>query len=366
MLAKAGAQEHGYESVRSWGEKPVLVTRVNEAVGVVLINTGSTEAPRTPETRAYLRQFLSDPRMLDMNPVARWLLLNLIILPRRPKESAHAYSRIWTEQGSPLLVITRNLAARLSERMPGVSVVFGMRYGEPSIESALEELAAKNVTRIVVAPMYPQYSSAANGSALEVVYQWAAKKWNVPAISVLPPFFDDEGFLSAWAAVAKPVLDSFRPDHVLMSYHGLPERHVKKSDPTGQRCLIDAACCDEMGPANRYCYRAQCLYTSRELARRLGLDNNSYTNSFQSRLLRDPWLMPATDEVVPELARKGVKRLAVMCPAFTADCLETLEEIGLRAKSDFLTSGGEAFQLLPCLNSAPEWVEALAAMLQRL
>jgi ferrochelatase len=250
--------------------------------------------------------------------------------------------------------------------MPGAAVVFGMRYGSPSIGSALEELAEKNVTRIIVAPMYPQYSSAANGSALEVVYQWAAKRWNVPAISVLPPFFGDERFLDAWAAVAKPVLDSFRPDHILMSYHGLPERHVKKSDPTGQRCLTDSACCDDMVPENRYCYRAQCLYTSRELARRLALENDRYSNSFQSRLLRDPWLMPATDEVVPQLARKGVKRLAVICPAFTADCLETLEEIGLRAKSDFLTAGGEAFQLVPCLNSAPPWVDALAAMLERL
>ncbi len=338
----------------------------SEKVGVLLINTGSTAAPRTAETRAYLREFLSDPRVLDINPAARWLLLNAIILPTRPKNSAHAYSQIWTEKGSPLVVITRELMAALQKRMPETEFAIGMRYGEPSIESGLYELAEKNVDRIILAHQFPQYSSAANGSALELAYKLAGKLWNVPALSALPPFYDDPGFIESWGAVSEPILESFQPDFVLMSYHGLPERHVKKSDTTGDHCLQSDDCCDAIGPANKWCYRAHCYATSRLIALRLGLGPDDYGVSFQSRLGRDPWIQPPTDIVIPDLPKQGVKRLAVMCPSFAADCLETLEEIGLRAKSDFLTAGGEAFQFIPCLNSHATWVDALARMLQRI
>lgn len=337
----------------------------NEKVGVLLMNTGTTDAPRPAETRVYLRQFLSDPRVLDINPVKRWLVLNLFILPTRPRSSAHAYSQIWTEQGSPLLVITRDLARALKERMPAAEFAIGMRYGNPSIESGLDELISKRVDRILVAPLFPQYSSAATGSTLEVVYRHCAKLWNVPPVSALPDFFEDPAFIESWIAVAKPLLDAFNADHVLMSYHGLPERHVRKSDLSGSHCLASESCCDRIAGPNRYCYRAQCYATSRALAKGLGLEDRQYSVSFQSRLGRDPWIRPYTDEVVPQLAAAGVKRLAVMCPAFTADCLETLEEIGLRGKSDFLTAGGEAFQFVPSLNAHPAWVDALAGMLKR-
>ena len=337
----------------------------NEKVGVLLMNTGTTDAPRPAETRVYLRQFLSDPRVLDINPIKRWLVLNLFILPTRPKKSAHAYSQIWTEQGSPLLVISRELARALKDRMPHAEFAVGMRYGNPSIESGLEELIAQRVDRIIVAPLFPQYSSAATGSTLEVVYRYCAKPWNVPAISALPDFFDEPAFIDSWIAVTRPLLDAFKADHVLMSYHGLPERQVRKSDLSGSHCLASENCCDRMTGPNRYCYRAQCFATSRALGKSLGLDETQYSVSFQSRLGRDPWIRPYTDEVIPQLASAGVKRLAVMCPAFTADCLETLEEIGLRAKSDFLTAGGEAFQFVPSLNAHPVWVDALAGMLKR-
>ncbi len=338
----------------------------SERVGVLLINTGSTEAPRTAETRTYLREFLSDPRILDINPVVRWFLLNFIILPTRPKNSARAYSQIWTEQGSPLLVVSRDLMAGLQEQMPDTEFAIGMRYGKPSIEEGLTKLVESRVDRIILAPLFPQYSSAATGSALELVYRLAGKMWNVPALSVLPPFYDDPGFIASWADLSRPILESFKPDHLLMSYHGLPERQVKKSDTAGGHCLQKDDCCEQIGRANQFCYRAHCVATSRAMAKELGLTPDQYSFSFQSRLGRDPWLKPATDVVIPVLPKKGIKRLAVMCPAFTADCLETLEEIGLRAKSDFLTAGGEAFQFIPCLNSHPTWVKALVSMLQRI
>ncbi len=335
-----------------------------EKLGILLMNTGSTAAPKTAETRAYLRQFLSDPRMLDKNPIVRWLVLNLFILPTRPKQSAEAYAAVWTDEGSPLLAISNRLKRALEEKMPDIEIEIGMRYGDPSIPDAFEKLIAANVDRIIAAPLYPQYSSAANGSALELVYKLAAKPWNVPPISVLPPFFDAPPFIDAWEAIAKPMYDDFKPDLLMMSYHGLPERHVQNSDRTGQHCLKKPNCCDQIVDANRNCYRAQCFATSRELAQRLNLAPDDYLITFQSRLGREPWLTPATDLVLPDLPGRGVKRLMIMSPAFTADCLETLEELGIRAKEDFLAAGGEDFQLIPCPNDSPLWVDGLAGMLR--
>lgn len=340
--------------------------RDKENVGILIMNTGTTAAPRPAETRAYLREFLSDPRMLDRPAPLRWFVLNAFILPFRPQKSAEAYAQIWTEEGSPILAISRQTLAELRTRFPQAQVEMGMRYGEPSIPKAMDTLLAAHVERIIAAPLYPQYTSAATGSALELIYSLAAKRWNVPPISVLPPFYAEEGFLQAWKAVAKPKLDEFKPDYVLLSYHGLPERHVKKTDSTGTHCLQKPNCCDTITSANQYCYRAHCFATSRELVRRLGLTEGAYSISFQSRLGRDPWLHPPTDQVVPQLARQGVKRLAVMCPAFVADCLETLEEIGIRARNSFIESGGDDLLLVPSLNTHPAWLDGLAEMLRAL
>jgi protoporphyrin/coproporphyrin ferrochelatase len=334
--------------------------------GVLLANTGTTEAPKPAETRTYLREFLSDSRVLDTPAPIRWLVLNLFILPFRPKQSAEAYAEIWTPEGSPLLVITRELQRALEERMPEHVFAIGMRYGRPSLREALERLLGAGVERIVVAPLFPQYASAATGSVLERVFDLASERWNVPSLSCLPPFYAAEEFLDSWKAVAEPLLNEFQPDHVVLSYHGLPERHVKKSDTSGNHCLVKPDCCETIVAANQHCYRAQCFATSRGIMARLGLGADQCTTTFQSRLGRDPWLQPATDEVIPSLPGKGVKRLAVLCPAFTADCLETLEEIGIRAQESFLEAGGQAFQLVPCLNSHPAWADALAGMLGRL
>lgn len=334
--------------------------------GVLLVNLGTPDSPRVPDVRRYLREFLSDPRVIDIHPAGRWLLLNLIILPFRPAKSAAAYQKVWTEEGSPLLVHSRNLTEGVRQALgPSHVVELAMRYGEPSIPSALARLVAAQPERIVVVPLFPQYSAAATGSAVERVYQVLGTGWNVPPASTVGAFYDDPGFLDAFVGVARRHLDAFRPDFVLFSYHGLPERHMRKSDTSGQHCLQSASCCDKIGEANRYCYRAHCYATTRSLAGALGLPADRHSVSFQSRLGRTPWIRPYTDLVLPDLARAGKKRLAIMCPAFVADCLETVEEIGIRAREQWKSLGGEELLLVPSLNAEPTWIEAVAALVRR-
>lgn len=335
-------------------------------IGVLLGNLGTPDAPRTPEVRRYLRQFLSDPRVIDTPAPLRKLLLELVILPRRPAASASAYAKVWTDAGSPLLVYSQALrdavAAALPE--PAWKVVLGMRYGQPSLDGAYQALKAAGCTRIVVVPLYPQYASSSTGSTLEVVYGLAARSWNTPSIAVVPPFYDDARFLDAFAAVARPVLAQARAEHVLMSFHGLPERHLRKGDASGNHCFATPSCCDAIGPNNATCYRAQSHATARGLAARLGIADGGWSLSFQSRLGRTPWIQPYTDVVLPELARRGIKRIAVMCPAFTADCLETLEEIGIRAEADWRAAGGDSLVLVPSLNATAPWVDAVVGMVR--
>lgn len=333
--------------------------------GVLLINLGTPDSPSVPDVRRYLREFLSDPRVIDIHPAGRWLLLNLIILPFRPAKSAEAYHQIWTPEGSPLLFHSVGLAAGVGTILgEGYRVELAMRYGNPSIPSALEKLRAADVESIVVVPLFPQYSSAATGSALDRVYQLVGGSWNIPPVHTVPAFYDHPRFIDAFHHVAAPHLEQFKPDYVLFSYHGVPERQVQKSDPTGQHCLKSASCCDQLGPANRYCYRAHCYATTRALAARLGLGPEQHGVSFQSRLGRTPWIRPYTDEVLPELAKANRKRLAVICPAFVADCLETLEEIGMRAKETWTGLGGEDFLLVPSLNAEGVWAEAVASLVK--
>jgi ferrochelatase len=315
--------------------------------------------------RRYLREFLSDPRVLDIPAVARWLLLRCVILPLRPRRSAAQYRKVWRSDGSPLLAHSIALTDGVAKALGETFVVeLAMRYGEPAIAAALQRLARCNVERIVVLPLFPQYASSSGGSALARVMELAAAQWNVPPLVTIADFFDDPRFVASFVAVARPVLDAFQPDHVLFSYHGLPERHVRKSESSPGHCLSNARCCDAVGVANRWCYRAQCFATTRPLAAALGLAPARHSISFQSRLGSDPWIRPYTDECLPELARAGVKRLAVMCPAFVADCLETLEEIGMRAADQWRELGGEALCLVPSLNASPAWIDTVAAMLR--
>lgn len=333
--------------------------------GVLLVNLGTPDAPQTPEVRRYLREFLSDPRVIDINPVGRAALLNLIILPLRPRKSAAAYREVWTDEGSPLLVYGKALARGVAERLPEAEVVLAMRYGNPSIQAGLKALSDRGCDELVVMPLFPQYASSSTGSAVEAVYREAGKLWNTPFIRVVPPFYEDPAFVDAFAAVARPILAERSYDHVLFSYHGVPERHVTKSDPTGAHCKVKKDCCATITSANRQCYSAHCYASTRAIASALDLGSDEHSVAFQSRLGRTPWIKPYTDEVVPELAKKGVKNLAVFCPSFVADCLETIEEIGMRAQEDFEKAGGEVLTLIPSLNGTEPWLDGAASLVRR-
>jgi ferrochelatase len=284
-------------------------------------------------------------------------------LPFRPRRSGEAYEKIWTERGSPLLFHLKDLAGKVQKRLgDGVEVEIGMRYGNPSIPNALSSLKRRAVDRIVVFPLYPQYSSAATGSSIEKVQAETAKMWNTPYLQFVPPFFDHEAFIAACAGVAQPVLDEGSWEKVLFSFHGLPERHCVKSDETGAHCLKSDTCCDRIVEANRNCYRAQCFATARALAAALHVPEDKRSVCFQSRLGRTPWIRPYTDEVIVELAKSGVKRIVVLSSAFVADCLETLEELGIRAAESFKAAGGESLRLVPSVNAVDAWADGVVTL----
>jgi ferrochelatase len=305
--------------------------------GVLLLQLGTPDSTDVSDVRKYLREFLSDPRVLDIPAPARFLLLNGIILPFRPRRSAEAYEKIWTEDGSPLIIhtdaLTEKVAARLGDDH---RVAFGMRYQSPSIAEALGALVEAGCERLVILPLFPQYASASGGSAVARTLELIGEQWNVLDVATLGAFYDDPGYIAATAAVAQPVLEEFAPDHVLFSYHGLPEKQVRK-----------------------------CYATTRALAAALDLPEDRFSTGFQSRLAGQKWIEPYTDYILPELFERGVRRLAVLTPSFTADCLETLEEIGIRGRDQWLELGGEELQLVPCVNSDDGWADAVAAMVRR-
>lgn len=329
--------------------------------GLLLINLGTPDEPTTPAVRRYLRQFLSDPRVIDINPVSRFMLLNLIILPFRPSKSAEAYRLIWTDRGSPLLFHSQDLTKAVAERLgDGWSVQLGMRYGKPSIKDALIALGNDDVDRVVVLPLFPQFAASSTRTALEETTRQAPKVWDAPHLVEVESFYDHPGFIDAFAEVGKRGLAAAKPDHILFSFHGLPERHIKAEDDSGEHCLVKDDCCARMTDANQHCYRAHCYSTARAIAAKLDLAEADYTVCFQSRLGRTPWIKPWTDVLLGELGAAGKKRLVVFSPAFVADCLETLEEIGIRGKKQFLAAGGEELILIPSLNSSATWTDAVA------
>ncbi len=336
------------------------------SIGVLLINVGTPDAPEVPEVRRYLRQFLSDPYVIDINPVARWLLLNLIILPRRPAKSAAAYRKVWLPEGSPLTVHGQAMATRLEAALGGdYKVLLGHRYGNPSMESSLQQFRDAGIDRIILFPLYPQYAASSTGTSLRRVFELLGDQWTVPQFSVVSPFYDDPGFIDAITRIGTPIFEDMKPDRVLFSYHGLPERHVTRCDDSGAHCLASPTCCDAIVQANRNCYKAQSYANARLLAASMSLDDDAWSVSFQSRLGRTPWIKPYTDLVVNELAEQGVKKLLVFVSSFVADCLETLEEIGIRAQEDFIAHGGEELRLVPAVNAHPRWIEAAAELVRR-
>ena len=331
--------------------------------GVLLVNLGSPDSPSVPDVRKYLREFLMDGRVLDTFWPIRFCVVNFAILPSRPKESAHAYQKIWTPEGSPLVVTSRQLAEKLQQRVT-VPVELAMRYQNPSIKSALKKLAGQDVTDLLVIPLFPHYAMSSYESAAERVKEIAAKMAPQMNIKIQLPYFDAPDYITALVASAKHCLDAGY-DHLLFSFHGIPERHLHKSDPTGRHCLKVENCCEIPSPAHATCYRAQCFKTVTAFVTKAGVPGEKYSVSFQSRLGKDPWLKPYTDIELEKFPARGVKKLLVICPAFVSDCLETIEEIGIRGREAFLKAGGGELTLIPCMNEHPLWLDALEKMIRR-
>jgi protoporphyrin/coproporphyrin ferrochelatase len=333
------------------------------STAVVLMNLGTPDAPTPAALRRYLRAFLNDARVIDLPNPFRWLLINLIIAPFRAHSSAKKYAHVWTEQGSPLMVHSKALHQAVAAQLPETPVFLAMSYGSPSFEEAVGQVAAAKATRVVLLPLFPQYSSAAWGGAVEAFSKALLKRNVVPALSVVPPFFADPAFLKAQADNLSQTMSTLQPDLVLFSYHGLPVRQIRKGCGSSVCLQTEAAtCCDALTPDNAMCYRAQCLATSRALSRRLNL--TAHETVFQSRIRGDTWIGPHLEERLAELAKAGTKRVAVVCPSFVSDCLETLEEVGLRAKEVFVEAGGEALELVPCVNTADSFVEGMVSLLK--
>jgi ferrochelatase len=329
-------------------------------IGYLITNLGSPDSPSVPDVRTYLAEFLMDPYVVDLPWILRRLIVSGIILPFRPRKSAHAYDSIWTSDGSPLLVHSREFAHHLSQELTA-PVALGMRYGKPSLHDAITQLLEKGVQHIIAAPLYPQFADSTVTTTINEIKRLLPSDIGC---EFLPAFYDQPAYLDALAANVRANLPE-PCDLVLMSYHGLPERQLRKADPTGAHCMSSENCCAIASPAHQTCYRHQAYATSAALAERLGLGPDQYRVSFQSRLGRG-WMQPFTDHVLQALPASGIKHVAVTCPAFVADNLETLEEIELQGRQIFLQAGGESFHLLPCLNSDPQWVAGFAGLLTEL
>lgn len=331
--------------------------------GVLLVNLGSPDSTNEDDVREYLREFLSDDRVIDSPKLVQQAVLNLFILPKRPADSAHAYEQIWTDEGSPLVVSTVKQRDLLRERVD-MPVEIGMRYGNPSTADGVRRLVAQGVEEIFLVPLYPHYAMSswetAFAKALEDVRTIA------PSTRVVtqPPFYADDDYIDALVEVARPALEGEEWDALLFSYHGIPARHVRQTDPTKCWCLQTDYCCDVYSPAHATCYRAQCFATSRAFVAKAGIPADKWRVSFQSRLGREPWLEPYTDFELERFPSMGIKKLLVMCPAFVSDCLETLEEIDMRGREDFMRAGGHEFTYIPCLNEAPAWIDVLERMVR--
>lgn len=330
--------------------------------GVLLVNLGSPDSPSVPDVRRYLNEFLMDGRVLDVPWPVRRFVVGMILI-KRPAESGHAYEKIWTKDGSPLVVTSKHVQAAL-QKLVRIPVELAMRYQSPSIPTAVKNLTGKGVDDLLLIPLFPHYAMSSYETAVvrvqEVVAQFAPRM----KITVEPPYYDHPDYIAALVASAADFLKQDF-DHLLFSYHGIPERHLIKSDTTGCHCLKVENCCEVASPAHATCYRAQCFATTTAFVKLAGVTKEKYSVSFQSRLGRDPWLKPYTDYELVRLAQEGKKKMMVICPAFVSDCLETIEEIGMRGCGDFMAASGKEFTRIPCMNEHPLWVAALEKMVAR-
>lgn len=329
---------------------------------VLLINLGTPDSPSVSDVRKYLTQFLNDPRVIDISAAGRFILVNGIIVPFRASKSAKLYEHIWTSNGSPLTVHTKNLAEKVQKSLGNDYLVdWAMRYQNPSIKSALNRLREQKPSEITFLPLYPQYASSSTGSTAELIFKEISNWEVIPSIKIINKFYDNPHYINAVVKSANGYdLNSY--DHILFSYHGLPERQIKKAAAHyGDSSCHFGNCCDAITEKNHYCYRANCMETTRQLVKQLHIPQGKYTSTFQSRL-DDKWLKPYSDKVIADLAKLGAKKLLIFSPAFVADCLETLHEIGTEYNDIFREYGGESVTLVKSLNDSDAWVEAIKSM----
>jgi len=327
--------------------------------GIILMNLGSPDSTEVKDVHRYLMQFLMDKRVIDYPYLFRKILVGGIIVPFRAAKSAEAYKTIWTNEGSPLVVLTKKLKDLLLQNLRE-PVEIAMRYGNPTMESAYSKLLERmpDLGEVIAVPLYPHYAMSSYETAVAWAKEVHAKKKYPFKLTFIKPFFDNEDYISALSERIRPFVEKDY-DHILFSYHGIPERHLKKTDPTGHHCLATVDCCSIDSVAHATCYRHQCLRTTKLVTDKLGIPAGKFSHSFQSRLGREQWLRPYTDYRLQEMPAEGIKKLLVICPAFVSDCLETLEEIEIRGRESFIASGGVEFTMIPCLNLSPEWLAAL-------
>jgi len=331
----------------------------------LLVNLGTPDSPSTTDVRKYLVEFLNDKRVIDIPAVQRKLLVNFVIAPTRAPKSAAQYKEVWTKEGSPLLIYSEKLKVKLQKHMGDAFVVeLAMRYQSPSLKKVINKLTSDStIEKLIVVPLYPHYASSSTGSTVEKVMELLKEKEVIPHTTIVGPFFNNQGYIDAFAKIILKQFTLSDYDHFLFSYHGLPERHIMKgSAQCGMNCKL-GDCCNTLSQGNYHCYRAECFETTKLLVKALTLKEGTYTSTFQSRLGRDPWIKPYTDKVIEDLAKKGVKKILAFSPAFVADCLETLYEIRFEYNRLFQEHGGTHLHLAESLNDNDEWVKALSTII---
>jgi len=327
--------------------------------GLLLINLGSPDSTSISDVKKYLDEFLMDKRVIGKSYIFRWILVKLIILNFRPKKSAKAYKKIWWKEGSPLIVLSRRLFKKVSDLMQ-IPVALAMRYGSISIYNGLKELNEKGVDEFIILPLYPHYAMSSYETVVEKVKEEVEINFPENKIKVIEPFYNDPKYIELLSRKIKDTIKDVEYDHILFSYHGIPVSHLKISDPTNAHCYKAQNCCSVDSEAHKTCYKHQVTITTELVAKYLGLERGKYSISFQSRLANEPWLKPYTDSELERLAKEGKKNMVVVTPAFVTDCLETLEEIVMEAKEEFLEAGGENYYYVPCLNDDDSWAKLIS------
>ena len=327
--------------------------------GIVLVNLGTPDKPEKKEVKAYLDEFLMDKYVIDIPYLSRLLLVKGIILNTRPKRSAEAYKKIWTDRGSPLLFHSEDLVEKIRELVDH-PVELAMRYNKPSIHSAIRAVKAQGCNDILFFPLYPQYAMSTTLTVEDKIKTEVKKIDPNLKISFVPPFYKDTDYIKLLSKTIRQKMANTDYDHILFSYHGVPVRQIEKTDPSQMHCYKIENCCEVDSPAHQYCYRHQSFVISDKVAEELGIDKSQYTSAFQSRLGKTEWIQPYTDDTLKILPQKGIKKLLVITPSFVADCLETIEEIGIEGKETFLENGGEQYDLVPCLNSDNAWAKLIS------